>query len=60
MSRYNLPTDNCPPLNLAYPSKQVLLRSANELAKLRTMIINLINISKNQEIVHHNSRAIVG
>jgi len=40
--------------NRANPSNQLPPRPANELAELRAMILNLINISKNQEIAHRN------
>jgi len=46
--------------NPANPSNQVPPRPARELAKLRAMIMNMINLTKNQEIVHRNLAVIVG
>jgi len=46
--------------NPVNPSNQVPPRPARELAELRAMIMNLINLTKNQEIAHRNLAAIVG
>ena len=46
--------------NPVNPSNQVPPRPASELAELRAMIMNLINLTKNQEIAHRNLAAIVG
>jgi len=46
--------------NPANPSNQVPPRPATDLAELRAMILNLINISKNQEVAHRNLAAMVG
>jgi len=46
--------------NSPNPSNKVPPRPASELAELRAMIMNLINISKNKEIAHRNLAAMVG
>jgi len=46
--------------NPANPSNQVPPRLATDLAELRAMILNLINISKIQEVAHRNLAAMVG
>jgi len=46
--------------NPANMSNQVAPLPASELAELRAMIMNLINLTKNHEITHRNLAAIVG